>query len=45
MYYHFVCMCKDKLIGLKGTKAVGAYRRLYVELLWQEANQKKKNFG
>ena len=38
LYYHFVCMCKDKLIGLKGTKAVGENRRL-----WQEANQKKKN--
>jgi hypothetical protein len=39
----FVNDCKDRLVGLKGPQAVGEYRRMYVELLWQEANQKKKN--
>ena len=43
LYYLFVSSCKDKLIGLKERYAVGEYRRLYVELLWQEANQKKRN--
>ena len=43
LYYLFVSLCKDKLIGLKERNAVGEYRRLYVELLWQEANQKKRN--
>ena len=43
LYCHFVRCCKEKLVGLKGTEAVGEYRRLYVELLWQEANQKRRN--
>ena len=43
VYCHFVRSCKDRLIGLKGVDAVGEYRRLYVELLWQEANQKRRN--
>lgn len=43
LYCHFVRSCKDRLIGLKGVEAVGEYRRLYVELLWQEANQKRRN--
>ena len=43
VYCHFVRSCKDRLIGLKGVEAGGEYRRLYVELLWQEANQKRRN--
>ena len=41
LYKLFVNDCKDRLVGLKGT--VGDYRRVYVELLWQEANKKKCN--
>ena len=41
LYKLFVNDCKDRLVGLKGT--VGDYRRVYVELLWQEANKKKRN--
>ena len=43
LYYLFIHSCRDKLIGLKGDDAVGEYRRLYVELLWQEANKKRRN--
>ena len=43
IYWEFVRTCKDRLIGLKGSEAVGEYRKLYVELLWQEANQKRRN--
>ena len=41
LYKLFVNDCKDRLVGLKGT--VGEYRKIYVELLWQEANKKKCN--
>lgn len=41
LYKLFVNDCKDRLVGLKGT--VSDYRRVYVELLWQEANKKKRN--
>ena len=35
--------CKGILQGLKTPMATGGeYRRLYVALLWQEANRKKK---
>ena len=43
LYKLFVNNCKGRLAGLKGTLAVGEYRRIYVELLWQEANKKKQN--
>jgi hypothetical protein len=41
LYKLFVNDCKDRLVGLKGT--FGEYRKIYVELLWQEANKKKCN--
>jgi hypothetical protein len=43
LYCHFVRNCKERLIGLRVPEAVGEYRRLYVELLWQEANRKRRN--
>jgi hypothetical protein len=43
LYKLFVNDCKDRLMGLKGPLAIGEYRRIYVELLWQEANKKKSN--
>jgi hypothetical protein len=39
----FVVDCKDRLVGLKDPKAIDGYRRLYVELLWQEASRKNTN--
>ena len=43
LYKLFVNDCKGRLIGLKGPLATGDYRRIYVELLWQEANKRKRN--
>ena len=43
LYKLFINDCKDRLVGLKGPMAVGEYRRMYVELLWQEANKKRRN--
>jgi hypothetical protein len=43
LYKLFVRDCKDRLVGLQGPTAKGPYRKLYVELLWLEANKKKTN--
>jgi hypothetical protein len=43
LYKLFVNECKERLVGLRGPMAIGDYRRVYVELLWQEANKKRKN--
>ena len=43
LYKQFVNDCKGRLLGLKVPHAVGEYRRLYVEQLWREANNKKRN--
>ena len=43
LYNLFVSDCKGRLVGLKNPIATGEYRKMYVELLWQEANKKKRN--
>ena len=43
LYNLFVDDCKGRLVGLNTPTATGEYRRMYVELLWNEANKKKKN--
>jgi hypothetical protein len=44
LYKMFVRDCKDRLVGLKLSTTSGKeYRKLYVESLWKEATQKKRN--
>jgi hypothetical protein len=43
LYKLFVNDCKHRLVGLKGQLTTGDNRRMYVELLWQEANRKRRN--
>ena len=43
LYKLFINDCKDRLVGLKGPMAVGEYQMMYVELLSQEANKKRRN--
>ena len=40
LYKLFVTNCRERLVGLRSPLATGEYRRMYVELLWQEANKK-----
>lgn len=43
LYNLFVNECKGRMQGLKGPLATGEYRTMYVQLLWQEANKRKRN--
>ena len=43
LYKLFVANCRERLVGLRSPLATGEYRRMYVELLWQEANKKRRN--
>jgi hypothetical protein len=43
LYNEFVKDCKGRLVGLNCPLATREYRRMYVELLWKEANGKKRN--
>jgi hypothetical protein len=44
LYQAFVRDCRERLVGLKGPQASAQeYSSMYLELLWREANKKKKN--
>lgn len=43
LYKLFITNCKERLVGLRGPHATAEYRRMYVELLWQEGNKKRRH--
>jgi hypothetical protein len=43
LYRLFVADCRDRLVGLKTGQRNDEYAKLYMAMLWTEANQKKRN--
>lgn len=43
LYRLFVADCRDRLVGLKTGQRSDEYAKLYMAMLWTEANQKKRN--
>jgi hypothetical protein len=43
LYRLFAADCRDRLVGLKTGQRNDEYAKLYMAMLWTEANQKKRN--